>query len=67
MSMKIFMETLQWIIYNLRIMGVPIYGPSYICGNNMSAIHNTQRPENNLKKKINYICYHEVHLFVVMG
>jgi hypothetical protein len=34
-------------------MGVSISGPSYIYGDNMSVIHNTQRPESILKKKSN--------------
>ena len=53
--MKIVMETIQGIIYKLMIMGVPISVPSYINGDNMSVIHNTQRPESTLKKKRNYI------------
>ena len=58
--MGIVMETLLGIRYKLSMMGVPISGPSYIYGDNMSVIHNTQRPESTLKKKINYTCYHAV-------
>jgi len=42
------------------MMGVGISGPSYIYGNNMSVIHNTQRPESMLKKKSGSICYHTI-------
>jgi len=49
------------------MMGVPISGPSYIYGDNMSVIHNTQRPESTLKKKSNSICYHLVQESVAMG
>ena len=66
-AMKIVMETLRGIRYNLRIMGVPIYGPSYIYGNNMQVIHNTQRPESTLKKKSNSIFYHAIRESVAMG
>jgi hypothetical protein len=31
-------------------MGVTIAGLTYIYGNNMSVIHNTQQPESKLKK-----------------
>ena len=60
MSMKIGMEILQGIIYKRRIMGDPIYGPSYIYGDTISFILNTQHPESTLKKRRNYICYHDV-------
>ena len=59
-AMKIFVKTLQGIRYKLRMMGVPISGPSYIYGDNMSVIHNNWRPESSLNKKSNCICYHAV-------
>jgi hypothetical protein len=49
------------------MMGVNVYGPSYIYGDNMSVIHNTQWPELTLKKKLNSVCYHAVHESVAMG
>ena len=49
------------------MMGVPISGPSYIYGDRMLVIHNTQRPDYTLKKKSNYICYHAVRESVAMG
>ena len=58
--MKIGMESLRGLRYKLRMMGVRILGPSYIYGDNMSVIHNTQRPESMLEKKSNSICYHAV-------
>jgi hypothetical protein len=48
-------------------MGVPLLGPMYIYGDNMSVVHNTQRPKPILKKKSNSICYHAVHESVAMG
>ena len=33
----------------------------------MSVIYNTQRPESNLRKKSNSICYHTVRKLVAMG
>mmetsp|Transcript_41676 Transcript_41676/g.58648 ORF Transcript_41676/g.58648 Transcript_41676/m.58648 type:complete len:117 (-) Transcript_41676:313-663(-) len=56
--MKNGVERLRALRYKLRMMGVPISGPSYVFGDNMSVIHNTQTPESTLKKKSNEICYH---------
>ena len=66
-AMKQGMETLRGIRYKLRMMGVPLSGPSYIYGDNMSVVHNTQRPESMLKKKSNSVCYHAVREAVAMG
>ena len=48
------------------MMGVPIKGPSYVYGDNMSVVTNVSRPELTLKKKSNLICYHAVREAVVM-
>ena len=66
-AMKQGMEALRGLRYKLRMMGVPISGPSFIYGDNMSVIHNTQRPESVLKKKSNSICYHAIREAVAMG
>ncbi|KAI2495421.1 hypothetical protein MHU86_19096 [Fragilaria crotonensis] len=66
-AMKHGMEALRGLRYKLRMMGVPIDGPSMIYGDNMSVIHNTQRPESTLKKKSNSVCYHAVREAVAMG
>jgi len=66
-AMKQGMEALRGLRYKLRMMGIPLSGPSYLYGDNMSVIHNTQRPESTLKKKSNSICYHAVRESVAMG
>ena len=66
-ALKHVMEQLRGLRYKLRMMGVPINGPSFVLGDNMSVIHNTQRPESTLKKKSNAICYHAVREAVAMG
>jgi hypothetical protein len=66
-AMKNVVEKLRGLRYKLRMMGVPISGCSYVYGDNMSVIHNTQRPESTLKKKSNAICYHFVRESVAMG
>ena len=65
--MKVVMETARGLWYKLRIMGVPITTPSYMYGDNMSVIHNTQRPESTLKKKSSSICYDMVRERVAMN
>jgi hypothetical protein len=57
-EMKNEIETTRGLRYKLRMMGVIIDGPPYVYGDNMSVVHNTQRPEYVLKKKSNAICYH---------
>ena len=66
-AMKNAMESCRGLRYKLRMMGVPIAGPTYMYGDNMSVIHNTQKPESMLKKKSNSICYHAVREAVAMG
>jgi hypothetical protein len=41
-------------------MGVILSGPTYVYGDNIYVVHNTQRPESVLKKKSNSICFHAV-------
>ena len=61
------MEVSRGLRYKLRMMGVPIEGPTHKYGDNMSTIHNNQCPESQLKKKSNCICYHAVREAVAMG
>jgi hypothetical protein len=54
-------ETCCGLRYKLIMMGVTLSGPTYIYGENMSVVHNTQRTESVLKKKkSNSILYHAV-------
>jgi hypothetical protein len=46
---------------------VALSGPTYVYGDTMSVVHNTQRPEYVLKKKSNSICYHAVCESAAMG
>jgi hypothetical protein len=57
-AMKNGMEAVRGLRYKLRMMGIPIEGPAYVYGDNMSVIHNAQRPESMLKKKSNSVCCH---------
>ena len=66
-AMKTGVEALRGIRYKLRMMGVPLTGPTYIYGDKMSVIYNTSRPESTLKEKSNTICYHAVREAVASG
>ena len=66
-AMKTGVEALRGIRYKLRMMGVPLTGPTFIYGDNMYVIYNTSRPESTLNKKSNSICYHAVRKAVASG
>jgi hypothetical protein len=66
-AMKNGIETTRGLCYKLRLMGVTIEGSTYVYGSNMPVVHNTQRPESVLKKKIKAICYHAVQESDAMG
>jgi hypothetical protein len=57
-AMKTGMELVIGLRYKLRMMGVPLDGPTRVLADNMSVVHNTSRPESQLKKKSNSIAYH---------
>ena len=48
-------------------MGIEVNGPTRVYGDNMSVIHNVQRPESTLKKKSNSVAYHACRESVAMG
>jgi hypothetical protein len=66
-AMKNGIETCRGLRYTLRIMGMTLSGPTFVYGDNMSVVHNTQRPESVLKEKSNSICYHAVRASAAMG
>jgi hypothetical protein len=54
-AMKNGIETCRGLRYKLRMMGVTLSGPTYVCGYHVYVVHNTQRHESVLKKKSNSI------------
>ncbi len=66
-ALKTAMEANRALRYKLRMMGVPIDGPTYVYCDNMSVVYNTTSPESMLKKKSNSIAYHAVREAVAMG
>jgi hypothetical protein len=54
-AMKNCIETCQGLLYNLRIMGVALSGPTFVYWDNMYIVHNIHRTKSVLKKKSNSI------------
>ncbi len=66
-AIKHGIEKLRGLRYKLRMMGIPLTGPSFIYADNKSQVTNLAIPELTLKKKCNSICYHAVRESVAMG
>ena len=66
-AMKLGIERLRGLRYKLRMMGIPITGPSYIYGDNKSVVTNATTPESTLTKKNHSICYHAIRESVASG
>ena len=59
-AMKQCCEHIRGLRYKLRMMGIPVEGPTYIYGDNQSVLANTTIPDSTLKKKSQSIAYHFV-------
>jgi hypothetical protein len=66
-AMKHGIETLRGLRCKIRMMGIPLSGPTYVYGDSKSQVTNSSRPELTLKKKCNSICYHAIYESVAMG
>ena len=66
-AMKTAVELLEGLRYKLRMMGVPLDGPTHIKADNMSVIHNCSNPASTLKKKSVSIAYHYVRERLAAG
>ena len=67
MGLKTATDLIKGLRYKLRMMGVPIEGPTHVCVDNASVVANSTRPESTLKKKSNSIAYHYVRENVAAG
>ena len=56
--MKQCCEYIQGLRYKLRMMGIPVEGPTCIYCDNQSVLANTTIPYSTLKKKSQSIAYH---------
>ena len=56
--MNTAVELVEGLRCKLRMMGVPLDGPTHVKADNMSVIHNCSNPASTLKKKSVSIAYH---------
>jgi hypothetical protein len=57
---RIAVELIMELQYKLRMIGVPIEGPTTMYGDNMAVVLNKFVPSSQLKKKHKAIAYHRV-------
>jgi hypothetical protein len=57
-AMKIAIDLIEGLRYKLRMMGIPLNGPTSVFCDNQSVVKNTTAPESVLKKRHNAIAYH---------
>ena len=60
-AMKIGIDILHAIQHKLRMMGIPISGPVYVYGDNMSVIPSISKPESTIKT-CNAVAHHAMSL-----
>ena len=46
--------------YMLRMLGVPLNGPSYLFGDNLAVVNSSSIPDDTLKKRHNALSYPRV-------
>ena len=64
---RIAVDMIVEMRYKLRMLGVPIEGPSLLLGDNMSVVLNTTIPSSPLKKKHLACAYHKVREVIAAG
>ena len=57
-TMKTVVEHIESLRYRLRMLGVPLEGPTNVYCNNEAVFKNASQPDLTLKKKHMSICYH---------
>jgi hypothetical protein len=57
-AMKIAIDMIEGLRYKLRMLGIPLNGPTSVFCDNQSVVKNTTAPESVLKKRHNAIAYH---------
>ena len=65
-ALKIAIEKNEALRYKLRMMGIPIEGPSNAFCDNKSVVTNSTIPQSTLQKKHNMVAYHKVRESVAM-
>jgi hypothetical protein len=58
--METAVELIEALHYKLRMLEIPLTGPTIIYCDNDAIVNNSTKPESTLKKKRNAIAYHRV-------
>ncbi|GFH48973.1 Blackbeard [Chaetoceros tenuissimus] len=66
-ALRIASELIISMRYKLRMMGVPIEGPTHVFCDNEAVYKNSSIAHSTLKKKHNSICFHRVQECVAAG
>ena len=64
---RIATEQIMALRINLRDMGIPIEGPSWMFGDNQSVITSSTIPNSVLSKRHNALAYHKVRAAIAAG
>ena len=67
MAGRIAVEQIMELRYMLMMLGVPIDGPAYLFGDNLSMITSSTIPSSSLKKRHNMLSYHRVREAIASG
>jgi hypothetical protein len=57
-AMKTAIDMIEGLRYKLRMLGIPLAGPTSVFCDNESVVKNSTAPESQLKKRHNAIAYH---------
>lgn len=60
MALKTATDIIKGLRYKIRMMGIPLDGPTHVRVDNASVVNNATLPESVLQKKSNSIAYHFV-------
>ena len=66
-AMKVGVETLRTIWYQLKMMGILISGASYVYGDNISVTMTPQTQSKHLRRSVMHLDYHAVYKSMAMG
>lgn len=66
-ALKMAVEMNEGLRYKLRMMGVPLRGPTNVFCDNKSVVTNSTLPQSTLKCKHNSILYHKTREAVAAG
>jgi hypothetical protein len=66
-ALQMAVDMIKGLRYKLRIMGIPLDGPTSVFCDNEGVVKNTTVPESPLKKKHVAICYHRCRESLAAG